>query len=217
MEHRNRLFASSEGGKATVEGMTAGRPKQRTRTPSPRAAEPSDGRVRRGGGLRRLPDLLNRVLDPAARRRGLAEAKLLTEWPTIVGPWLAARCQPVRLSRGAGGAGGVLAAHVAGAAALELQHSEPQVVERINDFFGYRAVSRLRLVQAPRSTGSGRASPIERPRLSQAEEAEIASAVNAIGNPALQAALAGLGRTLKIRKVETIETATSKAVAGLVE
>ena len=41
--------------------------------------------MRRGGGLRRLPDLLGRVLDPASRRRGLAEARVLTDWPAIVG------------------------------------------------------------------------------------------------------------------------------------
>jgi hypothetical protein len=173
--------------------------------------------MRRGGGLRRLPDLLGRVLDPAARRRGLAEAKLLTEWPTIVGPWLAARCQPVRLTHGAGGAGGVLAVHVAGAAALELQHSEPQVIERINGFFGYPAVSRLRLVQAPRRPAAARARPIKDLSLTGADEAEIATAVRGVGDPALQAALAGLGRTLKARRGETVETARSKAVAGLVE
>jgi hypothetical protein len=180
--------------------MTEPRRKRRARVPGPRAGTPIDGRMRRGGGLRRLPDLLGRLLDPAARRRGLAEAKVLTEWPTIVGPWLAARCQPIRLSHGAGGAGGGLALHVAGAAALELQHSEPQVVERINGFFGYPAVSRLRLVQAPPARTVARPLPTDIAGPSGADEAEVAAAVCGIGDPALQAALAGLGRTLKVRR-----------------
>ena len=96
-----------------------------------------------------MPDLLRRVLEPAARRRGLAEAKLLTEWPTIVGPALATRCHPIRLSSRSDRPGGMLVLHVAGAAALELQHSEPQILERINGYFGYGAVGRLRLIQAP--------------------------------------------------------------------
>ena len=115
--------------------------------------------IRRGGGLRRLPDLLRRVLEPAARRRGLAEAKLLTEWPTVVGPMLATRCHPIRLSARPDGPGGVLVLHVAGAAALELQHSEPQILERINGYFGYGAVGRLRLIQAPLPRSKGRAPP----------------------------------------------------------
>ena len=105
--------------------------------------------MRRGGGLRRLPDLLGRVLDPASRRRGLAEARVLTDWPSIVGEVLAARCQPVKLTGGSRGHGGILHIHVAGSAALELQHSEPQLLERINSYFGYPAVARLRLIRAP--------------------------------------------------------------------
>ena len=153
--------------------------------------------LRRGGGLRRLPDLLTRVLEPAARRRGLAEAKLLAEWPTIVGPGLAARCQPIRLSKSTDRQGGVLVLHVASTAALELQHSELQVLERINGFFGYAAVSRLRLLQAPLPRSSARPAPPANRSVSDAEEIEIAQAVRDIRDPGLRAALGSLGRTLK--------------------
>ena len=70
--------------------------------------------MRRRGGLRRLPDLLSHVLDPAARRRGLAEARLIPEWSTIVGPVLADRCQPIRLGKSTDRLGGILVLHVAG-------------------------------------------------------------------------------------------------------
>lgn len=156
--------------------------------------------MRRGGGLRRLPDLLSSLLDPTARRRGLAEAKLLTEWPTIVGPGLAARSQPIRLGRSTDRTGGVLVLHVAGAAALELQHSEWQILERINGFFGYPAVSRLRLIQAPPSRSSARpAPPLEGP-VSAADEVELRQAVQVIRDPGLRAALADLGRALRSRE-----------------
>ena len=154
--------------------------------------------MRRGGGLRRLPDLLSHVLDPTARRRGLAEAKLLTEWPTIVGPGFAARCQPIRLAKSTDRQSGVLVLHVAGTAALELQHSELQILERINGFFGYPAVSRLRLIQAPPPPRSSArpAAPANR-RGSDAEEIALAQAVSDVRDPDLRAALQALGRSLK--------------------
>jgi hypothetical protein len=155
------------------------------------------GQLRRGGGLRRLPDLLTRVLEPAARRRGLAEAKLLTEWPTIVGSGLAARCHPIRLSQRSDRPGAVLLLHVAGAAALELQHSEPQILERINGFFGYDAVTRLRLIQAPLPRRIAPPPPPANRSPSDTEEIEIARAVRDIRDPGLRAALRSLGRTLK--------------------
>jgi hypothetical protein len=152
--------------------------------------------MRRGGGLRRLPELLGRLLGPAARRRGLAEARLLTDWPLVIGPQLGARCQPVRLTGAQGGPGGVLTIHVGGASALELQHSAPQLLERINGFFGYPAVARLRLIQAPPARPVKRRGPRPVRALAAAELAELAALVEPVGPPDLRAALAGLGRTL---------------------
>jgi hypothetical protein len=152
--------------------------------------------VRRGGGLRRLPELLGRLLDPAARRRGLAEARVLTDWPLVIGPQLAARCQPVRLAGARDGTGGVLTIHVGGASALELQHSAPQLIERINDFFGYPAVARLRLIQAPPARPVKRRGPRPMRPLAADELSALAALVEPVRPPVLQAALAGLGRTV---------------------
>ena len=143
-----------------------------------------------------MPDLLSRVLEPAARRRGLAEARLLTDWPMIIGPQLGARCQPVRLTHDRSAAGGLLSVHVSSASALELQHSEPQLIERINGFFGYPAVARLRLIQAPPVR------PVKRPGrrplrpLNVDELEELRVAVGCLADPELRQALAHLGQTI---------------------
>lgn len=152
--------------------------------------------VRRGGGLRRVPALLPRLLEPAARRRGLVDARLLTDWPAIVGPELAGRCQPIKLGRDRGGAGGVLHLRVSGGGALELQHSAPQVIERINTHFGYPAVARLRFVQAPLARAAPPAAATRRAPTAD-ELAAIDRAVANVADPALRTALAGLGRAMR--------------------
>ena len=166
--------------------------------PHNRLAEVDAG-VRRGGGLRRLPELLGKVLDPASRRRGLAEVGVLRDWPSIVGETLAARCQPVKLTGASRERGGTLHVHVAGAAALELQHGEPQLLERINSYFGYEAVARLRLIQAPLSRPR-RAVAASVPPLDAAGRAEIEATVRPVADEALRAALAGLGAAIKTRR-----------------
>lgn len=163
-----------------------GRKKQRQEVPS------QD--VRRGGGLKRLPEMLTRVLDPATRRRGIASAGLLTDWPAIIGPNLAARCQPIKLGRDRGA--GVLHLRVGSGSALELQHSEPQLLERINDYFGFPAVARFRLVQAPLPAAKRPRAPAAR-ALSADEIAAIETGVAAVADEPLRAALAGLGRAVR--------------------
>ncbi len=152
---------------------------------------------RRQGGLRRMPDLLGRLLDPEAKRRGLAEARLLTDWARIIGPEIAEHCQPISLTRQ-----GVLNLHVSGSAALELQHSELQVIERINVFFGRQTVTRLRLQQAPRRRRAFvEKTPPPPPSLSPADKKTISKSVEAVADDDLRKALEALGSTLRQQKL----------------
>lgn len=154
---------------------------------------PVDATERRAAGLRRLPDMLGRLLDGPARQRGLVDSALLTDWPLIVGADLARRCQPVRLARDQSAP--VLHLRVSATAALEVQHSAPQIIERINDHFGFPAVARLRLVQAPVARPPQRRRPLA-PAPSAETLAAIDDAVAPVEDVRLREALAGLGRAL---------------------
>ena len=149
----------------------------------------------------RVGGLLGALLPPAARRRALAEVSIFGDWPTIVGPELAARCTPIALRGGAGGRGGAtLELAVRSGAALELQHAAPQLVERINGHLGWPAVARLVLRQRPLPETSATEptearSPRERavdPEVERALEADLAGLAEA----ELREALHALGRTL---------------------
>jgi hypothetical protein len=120
-----------------------------------------DKRYARGPlpGAKAVAAVLRKVAGPALRRRGFFESSLITDWPAVVGPYLAERCAPERLSFPRGRSGeAVLELRVDGAMAPELQHLEPQIVERINGHFGFAAVARLKFVHGPR-----RAAPAPKP------------------------------------------------------
>ena len=89
-------------------------------------------------------------------RGGTVLAELLCEWPTIAGPSLARYTSPAKLTKAAPepnsagkAAPAVLHLKVDPSKALEVQYSTPQLIERINQTLGFRAVSALRVVQAP--------------------------------------------------------------------
>ncbi|MCE2509789.1 MAG: DUF721 domain-containing protein [Alphaproteobacteria bacterium] len=99
-------------------------------------------------GTRSLAQLVPHITRRALGRRGAAVAGLVSKWPDIVGPAIARASLPRKLIFPKGErSGGTLQIAVAGSLAVELQHLEPQVLERINGFLGYAAVKRLRLVQ----------------------------------------------------------------------
>ena len=76
--------------------------------------------------------ILRRATANALRRRGFGEGEVIARWPDIVGPELAALTAPEKLQQRRGDlAGAVLHIRVAGAAAVELQHMAPVVLERI--------------------------------------------------------------------------------------
>lgn len=134
--------------------------------------------------------LLPEAAAKAYRKHGFAEARLLTDWALVVGDKLAEVCLPEKLARD-----GALTVRVSPAFALELQHLEPKILERIAGFFGHRAVSRLKLRQgavAPPDVGLRR-----EPRpLSAAEDLALGERLAGVEDDALRAALDRLGRAV---------------------
>ncbi len=140
-----------------------------------------------------LPKVTRRTLG----RHGLAEGGLVTDWAAVVGSTIAERSLPLRLSfTGGERREGTLHVRVSGALALELQHLEPLVLERINGYFGYRAVGRLRIHQGPVPGLAGPRRPPASAPTAEAE-AEIGGLLSTVEDEALREALRGLGRSLR--------------------
>lgn len=100
-------------------------------------------------GFVRVSAAAGPALGGAGAKRGIAEARLIADWPAVVGADLARGLTPVKISHSArdGGFGATLVVAADGARAVEAQHLAPAIVERVNQVYGYAAVSRLRVVQ----------------------------------------------------------------------
>jgi hypothetical protein len=103
-----------------------------------------------------------KLTQKAFEKYGFSAATLLTDWAQIAGADVAGYTVPERLKwpRGPGayaeveeGAegrpGATLVLRVDPARALDVEYKGRQIIERINAYFGYRAVAALRLIQAP--------------------------------------------------------------------
>jgi hypothetical protein len=112
----------------------------------------------KGGRAKPVGELVPGLMRPAFEKFGFSAATLLTDWEAIAGRDVATFTAPERLKwpRQAGsteagepGRGATLILRVAGARALEVEQMRDRLIERINAAFGYRAVSEVRVIQAP--------------------------------------------------------------------
>lgn len=161
---------------------------------------PKDPPRRKARGLLAIGANLPEIAAPALRKRGFAQARLITDWPAIVGEMLARDTLPQKLAFPRGSkTDAVLHLRVASGFAIELQHMAPQVVDRINAFFGYRAVAQLRYVQGP-IPPQKQARHVPAPRVSDIDEARLRLSTEAIEDPGLRESLNRLGRAIAVRR-----------------
>ena len=140
-------------------------------------------------------------------RYGFAYGEVLSRWSAIVGEELGAMSAPERIrwprAGGSGGdgrkTGGTLLLRVAEGRGLEFQHLVPRIIERINAFYGYEAVTAVKVLQGRPAAPSP---PARRPAANAASPERGAPHLEAIEDEALRAALLRLGSALSHREAE---------------
>ena len=146
-----------------------------------------------------LSVLLSDVFTDAYAKQGFAARELVTRWAEIAGAEIAAHCEPLKMQwprpvEGQPQEPATLVLRVEGPMALEIQHSADVILERVNRFFGWSAVGKLALRQAPLS----RREQPRRPRPPDPKEvAEVEKTLTSVEDDELRAALARLGAAIK--------------------
>lgn len=141
---------------------------------------------------------ISAVVRAAFAKRGFTQAHVLAHWSEIAGAQLTEYSSPEKLifPRGSGDvaarSGATLVVRVDGPVAVEIRHLEPQILERINAYYGHSAVARLKLVQGPLPVKRGARLRRLRP-LSAVEREALTQELEKIEEPALKEALRKLG------------------------
>ena len=153
-------------------------------------------------GLTRLSSNIEQMAKKLLGEHGFSEVDLLKNWASVVGEDFAAYCIPERIDfkKGMRTDGTLILKVATGALALELSHKEPIIIEKINTYFGYGAVSRIKIMQ----TDSNLFTPhniniadIEKKKLvTEQEENYIKTIGENVENETLKAKLQSLARSI---------------------
>jgi hypothetical protein len=155
---------------------------------------------------RPLSELLSATLSDALKTQGFASAEILARWGDIVGHEIAAHSEPMKISWPKPNTSGrlgdedpepaTLVLRVEGPAALEIQHLSAVILERVNRFFGWQAIGRIALRQAPlRRRVAPKAPPPPDPEVA----ARLAEGMTEVHDSGLRQALARLGASIKVK------------------
>lgn len=147
----------------------------------------------RGGRARAVSELVPDIGRAAFRRFGFVQSAVVSRWGEIVGPRYATVSAPesIRFPHGAR-SGGTLNLVVRGAHATMMQHIAPEIVERVNRFFGYEAVARVQIRQGDVAGPTPRQAPPSLRPPSHFGPVELGASLRTIADPELKAVLEAL-------------------------
>ncbi|HUD28999.1 MAG TPA: DciA family protein [Novosphingobium sp.] len=156
----------------------------------------------RGGGARPIADLMPEVGRTAFRRFGFVQSSVVSRWPEIVGARHARVCSPESIRFPPGEKNdGILQLVVVAAHAPMIQHVIPEIIDRVNRFFGYNAVARVKIRQ-----GEVKPPPASKPRATpptlKPVPFELGESLRDVGDPELRAVLESLARSIEARADE---------------
>ena len=169
---------------------------KRDNTNKPKATKARPYERPRGGPARSISELMPEIGRTAFRRFGFVQSSVVTRWPEIVGARHARVCMPesIRFPPGEK-SDGILQLVVVPAHAPLIQHVIPEIVERVNRFFGYKAVAKVKIrqgeVKAPPAVETAAAPPSLKPI-----PMELGDSLRDIGDPELRTVLESLARSL---------------------
>ncbi|KAB0540113.1 hypothetical protein HNQ68_000114 [Pseudochrobactrum saccharolyticum] len=156
-------------------------------------------------GFKPLADTAGSVLDPVLRKRAGINLSLIQAWEDVVGPQIGAQSRPLRIlwPRRAHEDDpfqpATLIIGCEGMAAMRIQHSTGEIINRVNSFLGFVAIARIRIEQKSVAPVAQRKIKTLMPVGAPAEK-KLAQATVGIEDEALRASLMQLGRNILAEK-----------------
>ena len=146
---------------------------------------------------RAVSGLAKRALD----KRGFVDASIVNEWPTIAGSLIGGNSLPEKISfpRDRSKPGTLHLRLENGALSTEVMHFEPVLLERLNRFFGFRAVGRIKIIQGPLPVDEKKMRPALPPIEAETRDA-IELSLDTVADGEIRDALMQLGKHVARRR-----------------
>ncbi len=157
---------------------------------------------------KKIGETLNKINKKYSKQFGKDEFLIISKWPKIVGTFFANHSEPDKITSIKEGLNefeepifiNSLHVKVSPAAAVEFQHYKNVILEKINSFFGYKAIADLKLQQNFSPKIFDKNSNTNVFKISDKEKELIKNEIEFIKDEELQKSIVNLGASINKRE-----------------
>lgn len=149
-------------------------------------------------GSRKLNQIVQGVTSNVYGKYGFLNGTLVEDWEKIVGPDYANSISPEKITFPAGkrNRGALLVKASSHSTSLIFQHIHSYVIDRINTYYGYKAVDKIKVIVGKIDRPARQEAPKKERVLDKVDEKTIEKLVESIDNQELRDSLKNLGRMI---------------------
>ena len=144
--------------------------------------------------FKQIGDTLPKILKTKLKKANFVDISVIENWKEIVGDDIAKNCWPIKIFFSDGNnSNGKIAIKVKRGWSLEIEYKNQEIIEKLNQYFGYNAISKINIIQNfEEYTVESKKNKIEKKITKKKFFKEITN----IKQPKLQKALLKLDKTL---------------------
>ena len=144
--------------------------------------------------FKQIGDTLPKILKTKLKKANFVELSIIKNWKEIVGDDIAKNCWPIKIFFSDGNnSNGKIVIKVKRGWSLEIEYKNQEIIEKLNQYFGYKAISKINIIQNfEEYTVESKKNKIEKKITKKKFFKEITN----IKQPKLQKALLKLDKTL---------------------
>ena len=153
-------------------------------------------------GLRPFSSSIPKTLKKHLRKGGYNYSNIVDNWTNMVSKKISDSCYPVTVKMGKEMRDGTLVLNVIHGKEMEVEYKKNEIVDKINSFFGYKAITDLRLQQnfIPEKKTKGNVGASNQ-TISEEEKISIKNEIDIIKNKDLEKSIVNLGASINREEI----------------
>ena len=155
-------------------------------------------KFKRKMSVKPISDIIHPITNKAFKKKGFLQGEIISKWSQIVGESLAKKTQPKRIrfaSQSSSALTTKLIIQVDIGCAPIIQHQQKEILDKLNTYFGYLAIGKLQIIQAPIML-ENQTIKVTKVTLTKKDKESLDNSIKNIQSSELSEALKNLGKQL---------------------